>query len=94
MEEGRNGRRRDFWTVLDAGYEDAKIIMADGRIPCAVAVMTKKPSSRRNGDFREESIVISPEGQIEVAVKSSGSQWARYFTVRQDSIWRGYVQDL
>ena len=77
MKEGRSGQRRDFWTVLDAGYEDAKIIMADGRIPCAVAVMTKKPSSRRNGDFREESTVISPVGQIEVAVKSSGSQWAR-----------------
>ncbi len=63
MEEGRNGRRRDFWTVLDAGYEDAKIIMADGRIPCAVAVMTKKQSSQKNNDFREGSAAISSAGQ-------------------------------
>ena len=27
---------------LDAGYDDVKISLADGRIPCAVAVMTKK----------------------------------------------------
>jgi hypothetical protein len=26
---------------LDAGYEDVQITMADGRIPCAVAVMSK-----------------------------------------------------
>ena len=26
---------------LDAGYSDVQIILADGRIPCAVAVMTK-----------------------------------------------------
>lgn len=63
MEEGRNGRRRDFWTVLDAGYEDVKIIVADGRIPCAVAVMTKKPSSQRSKDFREGSAAISSAGQ-------------------------------
>ena len=63
MEEGQSGRRRDFWTVLDAGYEDAKIIMADGRIPCAVAVMTKKQSSQKNNDFREGSAAISSAGQ-------------------------------
>ena len=27
---------------LDAGYSDVRITVADGRIPCAVAVMTKK----------------------------------------------------
>ena len=27
---------------LDAGYRDVRITLADGRIPCAVAVMTKK----------------------------------------------------
>ena len=27
---------------LEAGYDDVKISLADGRIPCAVAVMTKK----------------------------------------------------
>ena len=27
---------------LDAGYRDVRIALADGRIPCAVAVMTKK----------------------------------------------------
>ena len=27
---------------LDAGYDDVKVTLADGRIPCAVAVMTKK----------------------------------------------------
>ena len=27
---------------LDAGYDNVKITLADGRIPCAVAVMTKK----------------------------------------------------
>ena len=27
---------------LDAGYNDVRITLADGRIPCAVAVMTKK----------------------------------------------------
>ena len=27
---------------LDAGYKDVKISLAEGRIPCAVAVMTKK----------------------------------------------------
>ena len=27
---------------LDAGYPDVEIILAEGRIPCAVAVMTKK----------------------------------------------------
>ena len=27
---------------LDAGYSDVQIILADGRIPCAVAVMTKE----------------------------------------------------
>ena len=27
---------------LDAGYPDVKVLLADGRIPCAVAVMTKK----------------------------------------------------
>ena len=27
---------------LDAGYPDVRITLADGRIPCAVAVMTKK----------------------------------------------------
>ena len=26
---------------LDAGYSDVQIILADGRIPCAVAVMKK-----------------------------------------------------
>jgi hypothetical protein len=31
--------RRQFF--LDAGYEDVQITMADGRIPCAVAVMSK-----------------------------------------------------
>lgn len=63
MEEGQSGQRRDFWTVLDAGYEDVEIIMADGRIPCAVAVMTKKPSSQRSKDFREGSAAISSAGQ-------------------------------
>lgn len=29
---------------LDAGYPDVQIILADGRIPCAVAVMKKKES--------------------------------------------------
>ena len=27
---------------LDAGYRDVRIALADGRIPCAVAMMTKK----------------------------------------------------
>ena len=27
---------------LDAGYSDVRITLAEGRIPCAVAVMTKK----------------------------------------------------
>ena len=27
---------------LDAGYRDVRITLADGRIPCAVAVMKKK----------------------------------------------------
>ena len=27
---------------LDAGYEDVRIMTAEGRIPCAVATMTKK----------------------------------------------------
>ena len=27
---------------MDAGYTDVKITMADGRIPCAVAVMKKR----------------------------------------------------
>ena len=27
---------------LDAGYEDVRIMTAEGRIPCAVAIMTKK----------------------------------------------------
>jgi ubiquinone/menaquinone biosynthesis C-methylase UbiE len=27
---------------LDSGYEDVKISLAEGRIPCAVAVMTKE----------------------------------------------------
>lgn len=27
---------------LDAGYKDVKISMAEGRIPCAVAVMAKE----------------------------------------------------
>ena len=27
---------------LDAGYKDVKISLAEGRIPCAVAVMTKE----------------------------------------------------
>ena len=48
---------------LDAGYEDVEIIMADGRIPCAVAVMTKKPSLQRSKDFREGSAAISSAGQ-------------------------------
>ncbi|ERL04721.1 hypothetical protein HMPREF1986_02693 [Oribacterium sp. oral taxon 078 str. F0263] len=49
MKEGRRGERRDFWTVLDAGYGDAKIIMADGRIPCAVAVMKKAVIAEERG---------------------------------------------
>ena len=32
---------------LNAGYEDVQIVVAEGRIPCAVAVMTKK---RDGGD--------------------------------------------
>ena len=33
---------RKLQTVfLDAGYSDVQIILADGRIPCAVAVMMK-----------------------------------------------------
>lgn len=31
---------------LDAGYSDVQIILADGRIPCAVAVMKKKDRNR------------------------------------------------
>ena len=27
---------------LNAGYEDVHIVVAEGRIPCAVATMTKK----------------------------------------------------
>ena len=34
------GSYRRFF--LDAGYKDVRITLADGRIPCAVAVMTKK----------------------------------------------------
>ena len=34
------GRYRQFFT--DAGYGDVTVTMAEGRIPCAVAVMTKK----------------------------------------------------
>ena len=34
---------------LEAGYEDVQITMADGRIPCAVAVMSKA-GSKRNGN--------------------------------------------
>ncbi len=30
---------------LDAGYPDVKIVLADGRIPCAVAVMRKAPKN-------------------------------------------------
>ena len=33
-------RYRQFF--LDAGYSDVRITLAEGRIPCAVAVMTKK----------------------------------------------------
>lgn len=49
MEEGQSGQRRDFWTVPDAGYGDAKIIMADGRIPCAVAVIKKAVIAEERG---------------------------------------------
>ena len=35
---------------LDAGYKDVRITLADGRIPCAVAVMKKK----RKGDLENE----------------------------------------
>ena len=31
---------------LDAGYQDVQIILAEGRIPCAVAVMKKKEGQR------------------------------------------------
>ena len=31
---------------LDAGYSDVRITVADGRIPCAVAVMTKKGNAK------------------------------------------------
>ena len=31
---------------LDAGYSDVQIILADGRIPCAVAVMKKAKDSK------------------------------------------------
>lgn len=34
------GRYKGFF--IDAGYGDVKVTMAEGRIPCAVAVMTKK----------------------------------------------------
>lgn len=27
---------------LNAGYKDVQIVVAEGRIPCAVATMTKK----------------------------------------------------
>ena len=33
---------------LDAGYPDVQIILADGRIPCAVAVMKKAVPESRN----------------------------------------------
>lgn len=33
---------------LDAGYGDVRITLADGRIPCAVAVMTKKRDGGKN----------------------------------------------
>ena len=31
---------------LDAGYRDVRITLAEGRIPCAVAVMKKKEGDR------------------------------------------------
>ena len=33
---------------LDAGYGDVRITLADGRIPCAVALMTKKRDGGKN----------------------------------------------
>jgi hypothetical protein len=30
---------------LDAGYHDVQVLLADGRIPCAVAVMRKAPKN-------------------------------------------------
>jgi ubiquinone/menaquinone biosynthesis C-methylase UbiE len=32
---------------LDAGYPDVQVLLADGRIPCAVAVMRKAPKNER-----------------------------------------------
>ena len=35
---------------VDAGYGDVSILLAEGRIPCAVAVMTKKGGARASVD--------------------------------------------
>ena len=39
------GSYRQFF--LDAGYVDVKVSLADGRIPCAVAVMRKLEKQRQ-----------------------------------------------
>ena len=49
---GRSRFQRQFTTesyerfFRDAGYDDVQILLADGRIPCAAAVMTKKAEKK------------------------------------------------